>query len=65
MWPFRHRRPPRPSPDAVAAAEHADRALIDAKNLDGKVERAVRLAAEIKRVNHIAASLERAIKGAG
>lgn len=62
MWPFR-RRPARPSPDAVAASEHADRALIDAKKLDGKVDRAVEMAAEIKRVNHVATAVARAIRG--
>jgi hypothetical protein len=63
MWPFTRRRPARPSPDAVAAAAHADRALIDAKNLDGKVDRAVELAAEIKRVNHIALAVAKSIRG--
>ena len=62
MWPFVH-RPACPSPDAEAAAEQADRALVDAKNLDRKVEKAARDAAEIKRVNHIAANLARAIRG--
>lgn len=62
MWPFR-RRAARPSPDALAASAHADRALIDARNLDSKVDRAVEMAAEIKRVNHIALAVARSIRG--
>lgn len=50
--------------DAQAAAAHADRALIDVQALAGKVDRAVELAAEIKRVNHVAAAMVRVIKGA-
>ena len=62
-WPFR-RRTGRPSLDAEAAAAHADRALLDVQALAGKVDRAVELAAEIKRVNHVAAAMVRVIKGA-
>ena len=62
MWPFT-RRPASPSPDAEAAAAQADRALTDARNLDSKVEKVARDAAEIKRVNHIAAAMARAIRG--
>ena len=62
MWPFVH-RPACPSPDAVAASDQATRALADAHSLDRKVERAASTAAEIKRVNHIAAAMARAIRG--
>ena len=63
MWPFARRRPACASPDAEAAAEQAERALADAKRLHAKVDRVAKEAAEIKRVNHIAAAMARAIKG--
>lgn len=61
MWPFRRQRGP--SPDAKAASAQADRALQDARNLDGKVDRVTQVAAEIKRVNHVALAVKRAIQG--
>lgn len=70
MWPFSRRpkpvapAPAPPSPDAEAALRHATRALLDAQNLDRKVERVTREAAEIKRINHIAAAVARSIRGA-
>lgn len=62
MWPFR-RRDACPSQDAVAASAQADRALVDAVNLDGRLERVARESAEIKRVNHIAIAVARSIEG--
>lgn len=61
-WPWVRRRAC-PSPDAEAAAQQADRALIDAHNLDGRLARVAREAAEIKRINHVALSVERSIRG--
>ena len=63
MWPF-CRRAARPSPDAVAASVQAERALTDARNLDGRLEQVARQSAEIKRVNHIAAAVAKSIRGA-
>lgn len=63
MWPFT-RRAARPSPDAVAASNQADRALTDAKNLDGRLDRIARQSAEIRRINHIAAAVAKSIRGA-
>lgn len=62
MWPFT-RRPACPSPAAEEAAAQAERALTDAKNLGAKVEKVAQDAAEIKRVNHIATAMARAIRG--
>jgi hypothetical protein len=63
MWPFR-RRVPCASEEAVAAADHADRALIDVQNLDMRVAKVAEQSAEIKRVNHIAAAVAMSIRRA-
>ena len=62
-WPFRKKRSAAPSPDATAAAEQADRAFVDAKDLDEKMRHVAAQAAEIKRVNHIAVAVARSIRG--
>lgn len=64
MWPFR-RHVPCASEDAHAAAAQADRALMDARNLDGRLERVARQSAEIKRINHIALAVDRSINPRG
>lgn len=61
VWPFGR---PAASAEAGDAAEQANRALTDARNLHGKVEKVAAVAAEIKRVNHIAAAVAKSIKGA-
>jgi hypothetical protein len=62
MWPFT--RTARPSPDAVAASDQAERALTDAENLDGRLEQIAQQSAEIRRFNHIAAAVAKSIRGA-
>lgn len=64
MWPFR-RRAACPSEDAQAAAAQADRALVDARNLDGRLERVARESEEIKRINHIAIAVAMSINPRG
>lgn len=61
VWPFGS---PAPSSEAHVAAAQAKRGLIDARNLHGKVEQVAAVAAEIKRVNHIAAAVAKSIRGA-
>lgn len=61
-WPLR-RRAAYPSPDAEAASEQADRALLDAVNLDRRLDQVARESAEIKRINHIAAAVAKSIRG--
>jgi len=60
-WPWR--RPGRVPEEAEQAVQHAERLLEDAKNLDARAQKAADTAAEIRRVNHIAAAMARAIKG--
>jgi hypothetical protein len=63
-WPWRRqRREPIISPEAQEANLQGDRALEDALNLDSRVERVARDAAEIRRVNHIAAAVLKSLKG--
>lgn len=61
VWPF-HRGGS--TGEADVAVAQACRALADAKNLHGKVEQVAAVAAEIKRVNHIAAAVAKSIRGA-
>lgn len=61
-WPF-SRHVPAPSQEAQHATAQADRALADARNLDGRLELVARESAEIKRVNHIALAVARSIQG--
>ena len=63
-WRIRRSLSPAPSPEADAAVEQADRALIDARCLGERFERAAKTAAEIRRVNHIAAAVAKSIRGA-
>lgn len=63
-WPWR-RRVPCPSPEAEHATQQADRALVDARNLDGRLARVARESAEIKRVNHIAIAVAKSINPRG
>lgn len=60
---FFHRHHPVVSPEAEVAFQQASRALEDAQNLAGKVDKAARESAKLRRENHIAAAVVKSIRG--
>ena len=52
------------SPEAEAAEQQADRALLDAEALRGRAEEVARSLSNTRRVNHIAEAVIRSIRGA-
>jgi len=61
-WPWK-RQLPCPSAEAVSAAEHAKRSLVDARNFDRRADRISEELTETLRRNHFAAAVAKAMRG--